>query len=244
MSVGWVAHADSMSSSNYKIQADVISIGGNESSSTNYATQDTIGESLSGENLASANFTACVGFQCYQVAPYLSFSVSTGTTYPGTLGGTVDLGTLDSLTVVTSDGSVVNSVFIDAETNASFGAVISVNDSNGGLASASVPADKIVSQTGTLTPGTAGFGLCVFSVSEDAGSPTALSKTNPFNGACDKSANHVVGGLTQNQQTIMESSGALQGGQAEVLFKATSSATAPAHTDYTDSVTFVFTAAY
>jgi hypothetical protein len=244
LTVSSVAHADSMSSTNYSIQADVISIGGNESSSTNYSTQDTIGESLSGENLVSANFAACVGFQCFQVAPYISFSVSTGTTYPGSLGGTVNLGILTSTSVVTSDGSSVSSVFIDAETNASYGAVISVSDSNSGLASASVPADIIDSQTASLTAGTPGFGVCVFSVSEDAGSPTALVKASPFNGACDKSSSHSVGGVTTSGQTIVSSSGALISGQAEILLKAASGGTVPAHDDYTDEVTFIISASY
>ena len=241
----WGARADTMSSTNWQVLQDTISIGGNESSSTSYSAQDTLGEGLSGEALQSANYQACVGFQCYSDAPFLSFSVSTGTLAgSATLGGTVDLGLADTTGVRTSDGSTVNSVFISAENNATGGAVIYMSDANGGLASASTPADVILSQTATLAGGTAGYGICVFSTSQGAGSPTSLVKVSPYNGDCTKTTGHRVGALQETAQTLLTASGVLVGGEAELLVKASVSPTTPSHTDYGDTVTFTLSATY
>ena len=66
---GHFLFADTMSSTNYKIQADVISIGGDRSTSTNYIVQDTIGDLASAEDLVSAILKGCSGYQCCQATP-------------------------------------------------------------------------------------------------------------------------------------------------------------------------------
>lgn len=240
---GWVAQADSMSSTNYKIKDDAFSIGGNESSSSSFWAQDTLGEGLSGEALSSASYKACVGFQCYYVAPFITFSVESGTSYPGSPGGTVNLGTLDRSGVKGSGGSV-NSIFLAAETNLPHGVVVLVNDANGGLVSASTPTDQITSQTATLVADQAGYGICVFSATQSGSSPATFAKVAPFDGTCDKTSGHQVGGLTTGQQTILSADKELDTGVSEVLVKASISSTTAAHTDYQDTLTFVATGTY
>lgn len=237
------AFADTMSSANYKIQADVMSIGGNRSTSTNFVAEDTVGDLATGEDLQSANFKACAGYQCFQGAPYISFSVKEGTSAPGMVGANVALGTLSTGAVTTSDGSSINSAFITAESNAYFGSVITVKDANTGLKRISDPS-TIASSTATLVAGTAGFGICVFSNTQDGDSPTALGKSAPFASTCTKTTGHSVGGLTTSPQTILSSAGALKGGSAEVLVKAAVSVTSAAGNDYADTVTFVMTSTY
>jgi hypothetical protein len=244
MSVAWGAHADTMSSTNYMIWSDAVSIGGNKSSSTNFSAQDTIGESLSGENLASANYSACVGYQCRSTAPFVRFEVSTGIARPGTPGGSVNLGRLHPATISGSNGDDINSIFVDAETNSPTGGIVSVYDAHAGLASQATPSDVINSQSINLTTGTSGYGLCVSSVTEAGSSPATMEKSSPFDGLCNFTIGHVVGGLTTSPQTIVQTGGALEDGQADILVKAARSATQEAHADYMDQVTFIFTATF
>lgn len=237
------AHADTMSSTNYKVQADTLSIGGNRSTSTNFTVEDTLGEMATGEGLASANFEACSGYQCFQTTPYITFSVTQGTSSPGTAGAGVALGTLTTGSVKTSDGSAINSIFITAESNAAGGTIVRVKDTNTGLKRIST-ADTIASATATLVAGTAGYGICVFSVAQHAESPTSLAKISPFDGACTKTTSHAVGGLTTSTQPILQSTGALKGGSSEILVKAAVSSSTPAGNDYADTLTFIATGTY
>ncbi len=76
-----------MSSSNYQINADVLSGGGNLSSSTNYSTDDTIGEGAVGVG-SSTNYVLKDGFW-QMVNTYLHFSIDSnlvnfGALTPGT----------------------------------------------------------------------------------------------------------------------------------------------------------------
>ncbi|MEY4744395.1 MAG: hypothetical protein RL272_340 [Candidatus Parcubacteria bacterium] len=236
-------YADSMSSTNYKVQADVMSIGGARSTSANFIGEDTVGDLATGEDQSSTNFKVCSGYQCFRGTPYISFSVKEGTSAPGTTGANVALGTLTTGAVTTSDGASINSAFITAESNGTFGSVITVKDANTGLKRIS-SASTIASATATLVAGTAGFGLCVFSTSQDADSPTVFSKIAPFASTCTKTTGHSVGGLTTSPQTILSSTGALKAGTAEILVKAAISTTTAAGSDYSDTVTLVMTSTY
>lgn len=236
--------ADTMSSTNYKVQMDVLSVGGARSTSTNYIVEDTIGEMATGENLSSTNFKACAGYQCFQSTPYLSFSVKEGLTLGGaTAGAGVALGTLDLASVKTSDGTTINSVFIEAESNAPGGNAITVRDLNTGLKRLST-ADTVVSSTATLTPGSQGFGVCVFSVSQHADSPTVLNKVAPYNSSCNKTTAHSVGGVSPTNLNILTSTGSLKQGVSEILVKAARSATNAAGNDYQDTLTFIMTGTF
>lgn len=236
--------ADTMSSTNYKIQADVISIGGDRSTSTNYIVQDTIGDLATGEDLQSTNYKGCSGYQCFQATPYLSFSVKEGTAAPGTTGVGVNLGTAVPGQVTTSNGTSVNSIFITTESNATGGTVVTVRDSNAGLARISAPASTIPSATATLVGGSAGYGICVFSNTQHGDSPTSFTKVAPYASTCTKTTGHSVGGLTTTAQTILQATGALKGGEAEILVKASTSSTTPAGNDYADTMTFIVTSTY
>ena len=58
-------NAQMMSSSNYRIPFDAVGGGGLRSESANFAIEDTVSEfsSPTGEDLASSNYAACVGYQ-------------------------------------------------------------------------------------------------------------------------------------------------------------------------------------
>ena len=76
-----------MSSTNYKINADSINIGGGQSSSANYKMEGTIGEAATGDS-ASGSYGIEAGYQAmWDYPPYLSFSLD---------GNYVDFGVLDS----------------------------------------------------------------------------------------------------------------------------------------------------
>lgn len=233
-----------MSSTNYIIPSDTISVGGNLSSSASWIANDTIGDTATGEDLVSASYAACAGYQCFQSEPFISFSVKEGTAAPGTSGAGVALGLLTTGAVTTSDGSSINSVFLTAESNAPQGMVVSVVGANGGLKSVGMPAAVISSATASLVAGTAGFGVCVFSVTQDGDSPSSLLKDSPYDGACTKTTSHSVGAIGMTPANILSSTAALKGGAAEVLVKAAIGSTTAGRPDYQEVMTFVATGTY
>lgn len=240
----YTAEASVMSSTNFQIQADSINVGGLKSTSGSYAAQDTLGEPASGENMASALYIGCAGYQCFQGAPYMSFTVTTGLSAPGTAGVPIDLGQLSTSSVTTSNGTTVRSVFITAETNATHGIIVTVRDANTGLARTSAPTAKVNSATTTLTTGLAGFGLCVFSSSQGPLSPSSFAAQSPYASTCDKTTGHQIGGVSPSNQNILLASGALSQGASEILVKASRSVTSPAGGDFTDTLTFIATSEY
>lgn len=237
------AFAETMSSTNYRIQTDAMTIGGGNSSSTNFGANDTIGDLSTGEGLSSTNYLACAGFECFSGSPYLTFSVRGGLSPPGSIGAGVSLGSITTSAVITSNSTSVNSIFLIAEGNGSGGTVVSVRDANGGLKRNSTP-DTLTSSSASLVTGTAGYGICVFSATEDVESPTAFNPVAPYDGTCTKTTGHDVGALSMTPQQLLIASGAFIGGEAEVLVKASISAITPAGNDYADMLTFVATSTY
>jgi hypothetical protein len=240
---GQFASAETMSSTNYAIQDDVMSLGGGNSTSTDYASNDTIGDLATGEDLTSTNYLGCSGFECFHGAPFLTFAVTAGTDAPGTAGTPVHLGKFIPTAVTTSNGSSINSIFIALETNASGGAVVSVTDDNNGLKSPSI-LSTIPSATATLVPGTPGYGICVFSATQGGDSPTTFDKLSPYDGSCTKTTGHDVGLVATSPNNVLSSSGELAAGSAEILVKTAVSWTSPAAPDYSDNLTFVATGTY
>jgi hypothetical protein len=237
------AYADSMSSTNYKVQQDVISQGGGNSDSTNYKANDTLGDLSTGENLSSTNYKSCAGFQCFgSNTPYITMSVKEGLTSPGTTGADVALGTLTTSAVTTSDNTTINSIFIATESNANGGTIVTVADDNNGLKRIST-ADTIASATALLVPGTAGFGICVFSATQGGSSPTTFNAISPYASSCTTSA-HNVGLVSTTPNTVLSSTGKLLGGEAEIYVKAAISTTTAAGSDYADTLTFIGTATF
>ncbi len=65
----------SMSSANYKIEADSVNISGNQSSSASYKIEDTVGE-VGTSDSESASYKTRAGYQAmWDYPPYLSFSL-------------------------------------------------------------------------------------------------------------------------------------------------------------------------
>jgi len=62
-------HAAGQESTNYKIEADVISGGGNEASSTSYTNESTLGQPTSGEPSSSTNYENQPGFWNVVIQP-------------------------------------------------------------------------------------------------------------------------------------------------------------------------------
>src|SRR3989339_1444198 len=168
-----------MSSANYEVTGDTVSIGGSNSSSASYMAEDTFGDPASGEGLESANYSGCSGFQCVDGSPYISFSVKEGTSKPGAEGTGVALGSLSISSVTSSNGVDINSIFILAETSADNGLAVGVTSNYSGLRRFST-SDIVDSSTATLSAGSEGYGICVDSVSEDPASPDSLLATAPY----------------------------------------------------------------
>lgn len=231
--------AQSMSSTNYKIPFDDLSGGGNYSTSTNYKLNDTISESAtpSGEDLVSLNYKACAGFECLLTNSFLTVDIvtsespCTGTT-TGPPPHNIALGTLSMNSVTTASTHIC----VIIGTNVASSTVVTVRDSHGGIASNSVPADIITSNTATLSAGTEGYGICSTNTS-------GLTAVSPYNGSCDGS-NHAVGALSTTAQTIFTTTGPVTSGFGDVLMKASRSSTTNAHDDYADTLTFVVTPTY
>jgi hypothetical protein len=180
------------------------------------------------------------------VDPTLTFDLDTATSdteTPPPYG--VDLGILTSGTVATSDGSAVNSIWVDLMTNAASGATVTVQDANLGLQSAAT-GHTIATGTATLTAGTEGYGVCVKSVTQTNGGP--LAPTAPYDGPnCDYTdPNHDVGALDNAtpQEILNTSYDVIEGGRAEVLIKAAISNITPAAGDYSDTITFIATGSF
>ncbi|MBU0625456.1 hypothetical protein KKF05_03890 [Patescibacteria group bacterium] len=233
-----------MSSENYKISKDALNFGGNNSTSETYIADDALGDIASGENMTSETYAVCSGFQCMGEAEFLSFSITQGTAKPGSAGAGINLGTLTTSSVTTSDGSTVNSLFILAESSGDNGIVITVKSDNAGLKRASNPSVVINSSTASLTASSEGYGLCVFSADEGSTSPTTFDAVNPYNSGCDKSAAHNVGLVDSTSRAIVQASGDLKNGDAEILLKAAIASITRAGDDYQDNLTFIATTTY
>jgi len=154
------------------------------------------------------------------------------------------LGVLSTLAVIGSDDSSVPGIWVDLSTNASLGAIVTVSSANAGLESTSVPADAIPS--GAVSIGSEGYGLCV--ASGGLGVPSATAGTFQgvnFTGTCSDSSWTVATALTSAPQTIFNTSGApVDGGRGQIRTTASISTVTPAHSDYSDTLTFIATATF
>ena len=239
---GQAALAQMMSSTNYQIPFDAFSSGGGNSTSANYITEDTVSENSSptGENLSSTNYLACVGYQCLQGTPFLTVTYAVQSTPCTTTSSTtppynVLLGTLSTSAVSTASNY---RICVRVTANASGGVIVEGRSLNGALKSTSTPADKIQSATTTLVAGSTGYGFC------SSQAANGFSAVAPYNGACDTSTNHVVGGMATTDQPIWSAAAPVNNAYGELLTKASISATVPAHNDYADTLTLTVTATY
>jgi len=182
------------------------------------------------------------------VDPFLTFDLDTATSHGDSSAPySVALGTLTTSDVEasgTTDG--VNAIYVDLDTNASGGAVVTVRNANGanGLVSTSVGTDNINNAAGTMAAGTENYGLCVSSVAQTTGT---LQKAGTYTaGTCNIDGNvNDVKALTTTDANILDTNGApIAGGNAEIVVQATVSVTTAAHNDYTDTLTFVATGTF
>lgn len=233
--------AQMMSSSNYRIPFDAVGGGGLRSTSANYGLEDTVSEfsSPTGEGLSSANYLACVGYQCLDEDPFLSVAYAVqGTPCDGDSSSSppydVALGTLSTSSVTTA----ANRICVVVTANAEGGITVEGRSSNAALRSVSVPGDQVASADATLSAGTSGYGFC------SSNAQNGFTAASPFDGSCDTSTNHAVGGITTADQTIWSASGPVNRAYGELLTKAAISSTVPAHNDYRDTLTITVTGTY
>jgi hypothetical protein len=173
----------------------------------------------------------------------LSFDLDVGTA-TGENGPTyqVPLNTLSASTVTHSDNSSIKSIFADGGTNSSGGMNVSVRNANGnqGLKSTSVGTDYIGSTSGAMSVGNANYGLCVAT-----STLSGFSKSAGYTTTCAAaSGTNTIVGLTSTAADILTSSAPVAAGHAEIIVNAEISNATPAHTDYTDTLTFIATASF
>ena len=133
-----------MTSDNYIIYADVFSSGGTEdSSSSNYSLQDTIGEALIlSATSTAANYGIKAGFREMYSDQYLSFSIP---------DAEIELGTMsDSVAATDSDTMII-------DTNANNGFTIAISGLT--LTSGANTIDAIGATAAASSPGTEQFGI-------------------------------------------------------------------------------------
>ena len=154
----------------------------------------------------------------------------------------VPLGVLAAGTVTVSNGSI-NMIIAEGGTNASGGMNVTVRNTNGanGLVSTSVSADKIPSATATMAAGTPNYGLCV-----GTAALTGFTRATGYvSDTCALgSATNQVRALSTTPTDIITSTAPVATGHAEIVVNAAISAATPAHTDYTDTLTFVASASF
>src|SRR3989344_3974710 len=218
--------------------------------STNFIIHDPIIGTLGGYG-TSTNFQLRYGFLYYQDEGRITFDIDTeagGGNGESSTPYTVGLGavtTTDTRVSGTTDG--IQMIVLEGETGAAVsGMVVTVRNANGanGMVSTSVPTDNIGSADGTMADGTENYGLCVVTNVE---SPIGFFRASPYeSGTCaaDTETNDIQG-LTTAGENILNSAGApLSDGYAEVIVNAAVSATTPAHSDYTDTLTFIATGTF
>lgn len=177
----------------------------------------------------------------------ITFDIDTATTDTESAAAySVALGTITATdTRVSGTTDSINYIWMDLGTNASGGATVTVKNANGanGLVSTSTPADNINSADGAMADGTENYGLCVVAVSQTTGT---LSKASPYNsGSCaGNTETNDVQGLTTTGENIVTSTAPLGAGRAQIAVNGAISTSTPAHTDYTDTLTFVATATF
>jgi hypothetical protein len=244
---GVSARAADLTSTNFIIHDPIVGTGGGYGSSTNFQviSAGNILGSMGGAS--STNFQANYGFLYYQNAiGTITFDIDTASDFSNGESATpysVPLGTLTTGAVTVSDTSTIKMIVLEGDSSATGGVVVTVQSANGasGLASTSVPTDSIPSSTGTMSAGTANYGLCVAT----SGLTGFSRSTGYVSDTCAlSSGTNAIRALSTTPTSIVNSAGALTGGHAEVVVNAAISTTSPAHTDYADTLTFIMTGTF
>jgi hypothetical protein len=94
-----------------------------------------------------------------------------------------------------------------------------------------------------MAAGTGNYGLC--DKRNDVTTGT-FNKVSPFNGGtCTTGHVNTVGAVTTSTQSIYDSGGAaVYGARGEIMVNAENNSTTPAHSDYSDTLTFIATGTF
>ena len=243
------ARAIDLTSTNFIIRDPIIGTFGDYGTSASFQLISSGHTSFSDPGGTSASFQTRYGFLYYQDESRITFDIDTesgGGNGESSAPYSVGLGTItttDTRVSGTTDG--IQMIVLEGETGAAVsGMVVTVRNANGanGMVSTSVPADNIGSADGTMADGTENYGLCVAT-----SGLTGFSRASPYNtDTCAvNSETNGVQALTTAGENILNSAGApLSDGYAEVIVNAAISGTTPAHTDYTDTLTFIATGTF
>lgn len=226
------------------VDNDTITVGYQDTNCSGYDT--TIASISSSDNAHVGDASAYTRKICATVTqPTLTFDIDTSTSSATENGPgyEVSLGSLSSGAVTVSNGSI-NMIIAEGDTNAPGGMVVTVYSAGGadGLRSASIPADKIPSTTGTMSAGTARYGLCVAT-----SGLTGFSRATGYSSdtcALSSGTNGVRALSTTPTDILNSGGGVLSGGHAEIVVNAAISTTTPAHNDYEDTLTFIATGTF
>jgi len=152
-------------------------------------------------------------------------------------------------TITTTDSRVsgstdsINMIIAEGDTNATGGMVVTVRNANGvnGLVSTSVGADNIGSADGTIADGTENYGLCVITIGL-----SGFSRATPYNSdtCATNSETNGIQGLTTAGENILSTTAPVSSAHAEIAVNAAISGVTVAHSDYTDTLTFIATATF
>jgi hypothetical protein len=159
------------------------------------------------------------------INPTLSFGVrTTSQTNPPF---SVDFGGLLPNSINTSPENILISI----DTNGASGGMVYVSGSNAGLNSVHA-SHKIDAVSGNLTGLPEGFGAQGVSANQTSGGPFAIADL--YDQGSD-----IVGIIDQTVREIFNTPGPIVGGSGSFLLKAKPSATAPAASDYTETLTII-----
>lgn len=156
----------------------------------------------------------------------------------------VALGTITTTdTRVSGSTDSINMIIAEGDTNATGGMTVTVRNANGanGLKSTSVPGDDIGSADGAIVDGTENYGLCVITAGL-----SGFSIDTPYSGntCATNSETNDVEGLTTTGENILTTTAPVSAAHAEISVNAAIAGTTVAHSDYTDTLTFVATATF
>lgn len=189
------------------------------------------------------------------VDPSLTFDIDVQATCGSESAGpyAVSLGTLTATSVT----SAANHICLDLDTNASQGAIVTVQGSGAADALESVSSGDTIGTTYAagaggrtlLVPGTEGYGLCVAATSSVTGSATAVA---PYNGNCTGTTGgggNVIGGVDSAapQQILTTNAAPIDGtanNTADLVVKASIAGTTSSASDYVDILTFIATGTF
>ena len=249
MSVGMIsASAMDLTSASFIIRDPIVGTAGGYGTSASYQLISAGHTLFSSPGGTSASYMTRYGFLYYsaEVAQTITFDLDTSVADAETDPPyTVPLGTITTTdTRVSGTTDSINMIIIEGETNASGGMVVTVRNANGanGMISTSVPADNINSADGDMIDGIENYGLCVITAglvgfSIDAAYTSTDCVTN--------SETNDIEALTTTGESILNSVGdPLVAGHAEISVNAAISNVTPAHSDYTDTLTFIATGTF